>query len=99
MKECFYISKYVNIYHCDGNGTKGELLMEVQFRGRICTGKRLLVYSIEPASTEIDLGIVEAGQNYIRNRCIEIKTDKGWWHISYNENLTWLLGDPLEFMD
>ena len=30
---------------------------------------------------------------------VTVKTDKGWWQVSYNEEKTWLLSDGIEFPD
>lgn len=98
MKETYTISKYVSILHLDGDGARGNLFMEkAQMGRRICVGKNLIVSTVEPSPKQIDLGIVESGKNYTKKSCVDIKTDKGWFHVAENENLTWLLGDAVEF--
>lgn len=97
MKENYTISKYVYIWHSDESGTKGELLMEAQMSPKICTGKNLVVRTIEPTPKEVELGVVECGCDYTKKESVRIKTDKGWWLVSYNEDKTWLLGDTPEF--
>ena len=98
MKEAYTISKYVSIWHLNDDGAKGDLVMEEAQMGRkICVGKNLIVSTVEPSPKEIDLGIVESGKNYTKKSCVDIKTDKGWLHVAENENLTWLLGDAVEF--
>ena len=97
MKENFTISKYVYIWHSDEGGTKGELLMEAQMSPKICVGKNHVVRTIEPTPNEVELGVVECGCDYIKKESVRIKTDKGWWLISHNEEKAWLLGDAPEF--
>ena len=97
MNENYTISKYVYVWHSDENGTKGELLMEAQMRPKICGGKNLVVKTIEPSPKEVELGVVELGRAYTKKESVNIKTDKGWWLISYNDEKTWLLGDAPEF--
>lgn len=97
MNENYTISKYVYIWHSDENGTKGELLMEAQMRPKICGGKNLVVKTIEPSPKEVELGVVELGRAYKKKESVNLKTDKGWWLIAYNEDKTWLLGDAPEF--
>lgn len=98
MKETFTISRYVSLWHLDENGCKGELFInEAQTHRKIGVGKQLIVKTVEPTPKEIDLGIIETGKNYTKGTCVDIKTDKGWFHIAENENLTWLLGDAVEF--
>lgn len=97
MKENYTISKYVYIWHSDESGTKGELLMEAQMSPKICAGKNLVVRTIEPTPKEVELGVVECGCDYTKKESVRIKTDKGWWLVSYNEDKTWLLGDAPEF--
>ena len=71
--------------------------MEAQMRPKICGGKNLVVKTIEPSPKEIELGVVELGRAYTKKESVNIKTDKGWWLISYNDEKTWLLGDAPEF--
>ena len=97
MKENYTISKYVYVWHSDENGTKGELLMEAQMSLKICGGKNLVVMTIEPSPKEVELGVVELGRAYTKKESVNIKTDKGWWLISYNDEKTWLLGNAPEF--
>lgn len=100
MKETFTVSKYVTIWHCDENGTKGTVFMEkAQMRRKISVAKNLIVRTVEPVPTEIDLGVVETGINYHKRSCVDVKTDRGWFHVAYNEGLTWLLDDSLGFVD
>lgn len=73
--------------------------MEAQMSPRICVGKNLIVRTVELSPKEFDLGVVEFGQDYVKKGSITIKTDKGWWIVSYNDNLTYTLGDLPEFMD
>ena len=93
MKMSFKISKYVNIWHSNENGVQGELLMEAQMSPKIREGKNLLVRSVEPSPKEVDLGVVLEGRNYTKGKSVNVKTDKGWWIVSYNDNLTWTLED------
>ena len=97
MNENYTISKYVYVWHSNENGTKGELLMEAQMRPKIRGKKSLVVRTIEPSPKEVDLGVVELGRAYKKGESVNIKTDKGWWLISYNEEKAWLLGDAPEF--
>ena len=97
MKEYYTISKYVYVWHSDENGTKGELLIEAQMSPKICGGKNLVVKTIEPSPKEVELGVVEFGRAYKKGESVNLKTDKGWWLISHNEEKTWLLGDAPEF--
>ena len=97
MNENYTISKYVYVWHSDENGTKGELPMEAQMSPKIRGGKSLVVRTIEPSPKEVELGVVELGQAYKKGESVNIKTDKGWWLISYNDEKTWLLGDAPEF--
>lgn len=98
MKETYTISRYVSIWHLNEDGSKGDLFMkEAQMGRKICVGKNLIVSTVEPSPKEVDLGMVETGRNYSKKECVDIKTDKGWLHVAQNENLTWLLGDAVEF--
>jgi hypothetical protein len=93
MKMSFKISRYVNIWHCDENGVHGELLMEAQMSPNICEGKNLIVRSVEPTPKEVDLGLVLEGCCYTKGKSVNVRTDKGWWIVSCNDNLTWTLDD------
>ena len=98
MKETYTISRYVSIWHLNEDGSKGELFMEEAQMGRkICVSKNLIVSTVEPLPKDIDLGVVESCKNYTKGNCVDVKTDKGWLHVAQNENLTWLLGDSVEF--
>lgn len=79
------------------NATEGELLIEAQMSPKIRGEKSLVVRTIEPSPKEVELGVVELGRAYKKGESVNIKTDKGWWLISYNEEKTWLLGDSPEF--
>ena len=46
MKESYTISKYVNVWHSNETGEKGELFMEAQMSPRICVGKNLIVRTV-----------------------------------------------------
>ena len=97
MKETFTISKYVYIWHSDEEGMKGELLMEAQIGQKICVGKSFIVRTIEICAKEADLGVVEKGVHYTKRQSVTLKTEQGWWLVSYNENVNCLLGDSPEF--
>lgn len=99
MKESYTISKYVNVWHSNEAVEKGELFMEAQMSPKIRVGKNLIVRTVELTPKEIDLGVVEFGQGYVKKESVKVKTDKGWWIVSYNDNLTTTLGDLPEFMD
>ena len=73
--------------------------MEAQMSPKIRVGKNLIVRTVELTPKEIDLGVVEFGQGYVKKESVKVKTDKGWWIVSYNDNLTTTLGDLPEFMD
>lgn len=70
---------------------------EAQIGHKIGVGKNLILSTVEPSPKEVNLGIVEAGRNYTKRTCVDIKTASGWFHVAQNENLTWLLGDAVEF--
>lgn len=70
---------------------------EAQMGHKIGVGKNLILSTVEPSPKEVNLGIVEAGRNYTKRACVDIKTASGWFHVAQNENLTWLLGDAVEF--
>lgn len=72
---------------------------EAQIGHKIGVGKNLIVSTVEPSPKAIDLGVVESGRNYTKKECVDIKTDKGWLHVEYNNDLTWLLSDGIEFPD
>lgn len=97
MKETFTISKYVYVYYSNEEGAKGELLMEAQMSPKICVGKNLVVRTVEPNAKETDLGVIENGVKYTKKQSVTLKTDKGWWLVSCNENMEWLMGDSPEF--
>ena len=99
MKESYTISRYVNLWHSNEAGEKGELFMEAQMSPRMCVGKNLIVRTVELTPKEIDLGVVERGHNYVKKEFVTIKTDKGWWMVTINKDLTYTLGDLPEFMD
>ena len=99
MKESYTISKYVNVWHSNEAVEKGELFMEAQMSPKIRVGKNLIVRTVELTPKEIDLGVVEFGQGYVKKESVKVKTDKGWWIVSYNDNLTTTFGDLPEFMD
>ena len=99
MKESYTISKYVNVWHSNEAVEKGELFMEAQMSPKIRVGKNLIVRTVELTPKEIDLGVVERGHNYVKKEFVTIKTDKGWWMVTINKDLTYTLGDLPEFMD
>lgn len=100
MKETFTISRYVTIWHCDEYGSKGAVFMEeAQMSPKISVAKNLIVRTVEPTPTQVDLGVVETGTNYHKRSCVDVKTDKGWFHVAINESLTWLLNDSVGFGD
>lgn len=100
MKATFTISQYVSICHCDENGTKGSMFMEeAQMSPKICLGKSLTIKTVEPFPKEIDLGVVEDGHHYTKRSCVDVKTEKGWFHIAFNESLYWLLNGNDGFVD
>ena len=71
--------------------------MEAQMSPKIRGEKSFVVRTIEPSPKEVDLGVVESGRAYKKGESVNLKTDKGWWLIVYNEEKTWLLGDAPEF--
>ena len=73
--------------------------MEAQMSPRICVGKNLIVRTVELSPKEFDLGVVEFGQDYVKKESVNVKTDKGWWMVTINKDLTYTLGDLPEFMD
>ena len=99
MKESYTISKYVNVWHSNEAVEKGELFMEAQMSPKIRVGKNLIVRTVELTPKEIDLGVVERGHNYVKKEFVTIKTDKEWWMVTINKDLTYTLGDLPEFMD
>ncbi len=99
MKETFTISKYVYIWRSDETGAQLDLYMEAQMSPKVCVGKQLIVKTIEPDAKEVNLGVVESGAHYTKKSSVTVKTDKGWWKVSYNDEKTWLLGDGIEFPD
>ena len=46
MKESYTISKYVNVWHSNEAGGKGELFMEAQMNPKISVGKNLIVRTV-----------------------------------------------------
>lgn len=96
MKETFTISRYISLWDIGKDGHKGELLLaKAQIHRKIGIGKQLIVKTVEPTPKEMNLGIVEAGKNYTKGQCVDIRTDKGWFHVAYNESLTILLSDAV----
>ena len=92
MVQKFRMPKYVNIWRSNGNGDKGELLMEAQMGGRRRVGGNLLVRTVEPAPKEVDLGVIqEARCDYKKG--YDFRTEQGWFHLEHNEELTILLDD------
>ena len=73
--------------------------MEAQMSPRSCVGKNLIVRTVELSPKEFDLGVVEFGQGYVKKESVHVKTDKGWWMVTINKDLTYTLGDLPEFMD
>ena len=73
--------------------------MEAQMSPRSCVGKNLIMRTVELSPKEFDLGVVEFGQGYVKKESVNVKTDKGWWMVTINKDLTYTLGDLPEFMD
>ena len=92
MVQKFRMPKYVKIWQSNEKGKKGELLMEAQMGGRRRVGGNLMVRRLAPDWKQIDLGVILEG-GYNRDSGYDFRTEQGWFHIEYNEELTILLDD------
>ena len=98
MVQKFRMPKYVNIWRSTEKGNKDELLMEAQMGGRRRVGGNLLVRTVEPASKDIDLGVIKEAKCDHKTG-YDFHTDQGWFHIEYNEELTILLDDHVDWCE
>ena len=98
MVQKFRMPKYVNIWRSSEKGKKDELLMEAQIGGRRRIGGNLLVRTVEPASKQLDLGVILEG-GYSSVCGYDFRTEQGWFHIEYNEELSILLDDHVGWVE
>ena len=98
MVQKFRMPKYANIWRSSEKGKKDELLMEAQIGGRRRIGGNLLVRTVEPASKQLDLGVILEG-GYSSVCGYDLRTEQGWFHIEYNEELSILLDDHVGWVE
>ena len=98
MVQKFRMPKYANIWRSSEKGKKDELLMEAQIGGRRRIGGNLLVRTVEPASKQLDLGVILEG-GYCSVCGYDFRTEQGWFHIEYNEELSILLDDHVGWVE
>ena len=98
MVQKFRMPKYANFWRSSEKGNKDELLMEAQIGGRRRIGGNLLVRTVEPASKQLDLGVIlEGGYNSVCG--YDFRTEQGWFHIEYNDELSILLDDHVGWVE
>ena len=98
MVQKFRMPKYANIWHSSKKGNKDELLMEAQMGERRRIGGNLLVRTVEPALKQVDLGVILEG-GCDKDGDHDFRTEQGWFHIEYNEELSILLDDHVGWME
>ena len=94
MVQKFWMPKYANIWRSDEKGNKGEFLMEAQIGGSRRVGRNLNVRTVEPSPKEIDFGMIQEAK-YDQKKGYDFRTEQGWFHIEYNEELHILLDDHM----
>lgn len=98
MVQKFRMPKYANIWHSSEKGNKDELLMEAQMGERRRIGGNLLVRTVEPALKQVDLGVILEGW-CDKDGDHDFRTEQGWFHIEYNEELSIMLDDHVGWAD
>ena len=71
--------------------------MEALIGGRRRVGGNLLVRTLAPDWKQIDLGVILDG-GYNQDSGYDFRTEQGWFHIEYNEELSIMLDDHVGWM-
>ena len=98
MVQKFRMPKYVNIWRSNEKGNKYELLMEAEMGGRRRVGGNLLARSLAPHWKQVDLGVILEG-GCDKDGDHDFRTEQGWFHIEYNEELSIMLDGHVGYLE
>ena len=98
MVQKFRMPKYVNIWRSNEKGNKDNQPLEAEMGGTRKIGGKLMVRTLAPHWKEKDLGTILEGEES-QDSGYDFRTEQGWFHIEYNEELSIMLDDHVGWLE